>query len=444
LAAVPVVADRILARARRRFVVSTSLPLSRPLTRVVDRQDRVTITACQPLERGVIVNGRIETGVIYETPDGTLASDDGSAGFAELVELDAGCERAEAEGRVVPGSPVQADAGQGRLRLWHVVELQVVARARQDLELVTEVQGPGLETVEAPIMTDAVVGRGVATAMAETTSALPAPGVHVVDVRRGVELEDVSVTRGGVAVAAVVWSHVHYQGAGGLAHHCMARTRLALQVPVEGALPGHGAEVDLQATEGEVALGEDGGRFRDRVVVEAQAVVFKRQLVSAVTAVGGPGLRVNTVPLWVQRQVGSGRLALLQEGRAEFERPPRALVDSGAEAEVLRCEVLTDRVLCHGVVSFHLYYVDHEGLEQYHGEAVPFSTMVEVPGARPGMLATVRADASDHVVELGPGGTAVDFRLALTLQAEVALVGELAVVTGVQRERGAGPARTSR
>ncbi|MEW6523415.1 MAG: DUF3794 domain-containing protein [Bacillota bacterium] len=425
-------ADRVVSRQKPHLRVPAALVPSRPLERVVRRHDRVEIVRAEVTDGGVLVQGVITTVLQYEAEGGVVVSDSCTADFVHLVETGADGSAAQVRGRVVPGSPVYVEGQGTRVEFWHVVELETVVLDRAFLEVLTGVSGRAVATGSTVVEARQVVGSGRAVGLVELACDLQPRAGQLVEIQRAATPAGAHVVPGKVVVSADVNSHVHYVDEQGVEHYAVARGRGTVTVAVPGATPGMEPVLSVSASEGEESLSAGRDWFADRAVLEATVSVLEPRQVRLITGVTGEGISFRTELLRMEMPVARGHAGLLQTCIMEFDRPPRQVVQAEVEADTVHAQALDGKVLCQGVLSVHVYYVDNEGNEQYRGQALPFYVMVDALGCRASMEARARVVPDQHPLrETEDAGETLTLKAAVDVVVEVSEVVEVPVITAV-------------
>jgi hypothetical protein len=93
----------------------------------------------------------------------------------------------------------------------------------------------------------------------------------------------------------------------------------------------------------------------------------------------------------------------------QFTLPMRALKIKEIRADVTRVdvEVIQDKVIIQGVISKQVFFVGEDNIVHHFPEEMRFSGLVDVPGARPGMLVQVHPSIFNVIAILSPDGNQI-------------------------------------
>jgi len=81
--------------------------------------------------------------------------------------------------------------------------------------------------------------------------------------------------------------------------------------------------------------------------------------------------------------------------------------------------VLTDKVIVQGMVHKQLYFVAADDKTCHMSDNISFGDLVEIPGARPGMQASVTADIEETTAGLSPKGDSVIVKFVVKIGVNV-------------------------
>lgn len=92
--------------------------------------------------------------------------------------------------------------------------------------------------------------------------------------------------------------------------------------------------------------------------------------------------------------------------------------------------VLNDKVIVQGIVHKQLYFVATDDKTCHMSDNIPFRDLVEIPGARPGMQASVTADIEETTAGLSPKGDSVIVKFVVKIGVNVEDIVNINVVSG--------------
>ncbi len=105
----------------------------------------------------------------------------------------------------------------------------------------------------------------------------------------------------------------------------------------------------------------------------------------------------------------------------QFTLPMRALKIKEIRADVqgITVEVIPDKVIVQGIVAKQVFFVGEDNIVHHFPEQVRFSTLIDVPGARPGMLVQVHPRIFNIVAILSPDGNQIFQKVILDIDVTV-------------------------
>lgn len=101
-----------------------------------------------------------------------------------------------------------------------------------------------------------------------------------------------------------------------------------------------------------------------------------------------------------------------------------------ARVRDITTDVIQDKVIIQGIIHKQLFFVGNDMIVHHLAEDVPFSTFVDVPGARTGNNVFVRAEIEGVLFRLAPDGITVDQKVVVQLFVKVTETVQVNVVQG--------------
>lgn len=181
-----------------------------------------------------------------------------------------------------------------------------------------------------------------------------------------------------VEISGLICKHIYYVGRGGMIHYHAEDMPFVDVVMITGAEPGMDMEVHVNAHILNVAHRFERGELYQRVDMEVFVKVTMPEQLSVVINPTGPLLKVDRV-------VSEQTTPTVVSGETELEREAIKIVRIDAHLEDVSYETAEDQVMVEGIVHKDVYYVGCNNLQYRQVEKMPFSTVIPVPGAEPGM-----------------------------------------------------------
>lgn len=409
--------------------------------KVIDLQTSVAEAVGEVLAGTVLVEGALFQKIYYVAEDGLIHYQHAEFPFQKMVEVAGAGPGLQVQVTVRVRSVEYDLSGDGR-RLAEKLQLalQVKAARLVELEAMTDLMAPpGIEVRRDLVRVDRVVGRGQGRSRESGMIRLPAPGGRLVKVAAVIEDLQSQVLHGQVLVEGTVREQVFFT-TGGTAYHQEEEVPFTCVLDVPGAEPGMLARAQARVEEVAPDPGAEGPEVAQEVVVAVTVRVTEGRALEVVTALDGPGLTVERRRLTVERLVGQGAAQLMLQKKAVLVSRALGIVRVVGSIQDLICEVIPDQVIVQGRFHQQVLFIDRHKVERHQTEDVPFSQLVEVPGALPGMAADVEARVKHLSHSLLPEGGGFAEKAVIDLAVWVVERAELSVVTGVAGGPAAGTA----
>jgi hypothetical protein len=257
-----------------------------------------------------------------------------------------------------------------------------------------------------------------------TRAQLPVAAIKVRNVEGQVVNLVAEIIPNKVIIQGVVQEQLFFVGTDGLVHHLADEAPLITFVDLPGAQPGMNAHVTAVIEEILAELAPDGLSIVKKIIIE----IFLK-----VTETVQMGLAPGTGPLLLLDQVvGEGAAQTVIENDLILASPALKINEASGTIQDLTSEVSNDKVIIQGILNVQLFLVDAEHRGGHQAEDLPFSVIIDLPGAVPGMTARVQPRLEGLFVEL----------IAPTVLRQKAILKFLVKVTEAVRENvtlGEGP-----
>lgn len=242
-------------------------------------------------------------------------------------------------------------------------------------KVVEEVQLRPMPGSGPVLLLQEVVGEGIAQTLSENFVTLDIPAVKVDEIRGELREITTEVIPGKVIVQGVIHKQIFFVDTEGVSRHQAEDVGFSVFVDIPGAAPGMNVQIEPRI---ETILFEllDPTTLRQKVVVEVFVKVTTAVQFQA--ALGeGPLVRVPEV-------VGTGEGQILRRDVVALERPAAKIREIVASLQELREHVIPGKVILQGVIHKQIFFIGLDDIEYHQAENVPFSLMVDIPGASPG------------------------------------------------------------
>lgn len=408
--------------------------------KVIDVQCRVADLTARALAGAVLLEGRLFEQIYYVAEDGLIHYQHAEQPFQRSLEVPAD-PGVNAHGQASVRSLEHELTRDGRLLLQKIcLRLGVRVTRSVDLEVVTDLPArPGMDVERDLVRVDQVIGAAFTRTLEKGTARLPVPATAVVKVVAAVEDLRPQVLHGQVLVEGVVREQIFY-ASGGTSFHQEAEIPFSIVLDVAGAEPGMQAQGEGRVEEASARLGPDGREVEREILLGVRVRVTDPRTLRLVTAVSGPGLEVAERRLKVDRLVGSTRVQMMLQKKVTLVSRALGIARVVGSVQDLQCEVIPDQVIVQGRFHQQVFFVDRQKIERHQTEDLPFTHLVDLPGALPGMAAEVQPRVKHLSHALAPEGNAFAEKIVVDLEVRVAEAVDLSVVTGVRLPGASGAA----
>lgn len=435
---------------------SLKLDLATEVT--LDRPYAATIKGVQPfleIHRAHQVNGQfwlkgeMRWEILYVGTDGRIYLKETASSFQRAYvtgfRSGAGTEglRTE-EGSSVPHLLVGVDPGPPLVsyQLEHFLGLRYGRRAKLQTEVLLRVSiwretGPASPSPftlsKRTVRVDQLIGEATKEIMVESQVELEHSSEAIIQIHCRTPQVTPTLAEDHVMVEGVVTQQVYYTGKG-LVYSQRTDVPFSALIDLPGVneLMTPAVSVTVQGLETELEPGSR--RLLERVILSFRVKVTQSLEVEVVTDLDWPGreLNVSRAQLKAKVVVGQG----MAEVMLEDERPLLVPVDGVLRGTFLppgeiKTDVLENQVILEGNILGELTLAAKDGLQYQESLSLPFSEMLSLAGARPGMMALPRVKVTDTQWETDAKGEKTHLNVTLQMEATVVEETGLEVLTEV-------------
>lgn len=228
------------------------------------------------------------------------------------------------------------------------------------------------------IKADVVIGENTAAVVATAEVLLTRPAVKVREVRTTVGEVTAEVMPDHVSITGNVKSQVFFVSSDQVARHQAVEFPFSAIVEVAGAEPGMNVDVTAQVVRVDKSLTRNGTAVQLRAILQIFAKVTETAQVSVEVLPTGPLVRTFRV-------IGEKTAQVLVEDTARLPLRAIKVQDVDCSVKDVTFEVLTHKVVVNGIVHKQVFFVSTDDVLRHFPEDIPFSCVIDVPGAQPGM-----------------------------------------------------------
>jgi len=370
-------ADVVIGEDVAETAVDQTIYLEYPASMVADIQARITELECEVLEDQVVITGTVHKQIFYVGPENRVyhqAEDVLFSAVATIPGAQPGMDSQvhptvqNVEYRLIGPLPST------ELRQRVILVFFVKVTQPQQLDVILGTTGP-LYKVQR------VVCEESSGAVVESVMELPFPAEKVRAVHAVVSDYTASTAEDQVIIEGVVHAQCFYISAfDQMEYHESEDVPFTAVVSVEGVQPGQNVDTDISVAR--VSWTLDGDELHQRVVLSIFVKVTETAQTMLCTDPCGPLIKVGRV-------AGENTEQVIVEDQVCLDVPAKKVQDILAFVTTLRHEVLDGKVVVEGTVHKQIYFVGPNDVVCHQSVDVPFSAVVEVPGAEPGMAVQV-------------------------------------------------------
>ncbi|NLG83997.1 MAG: DUF3794 domain-containing protein [Firmicutes bacterium] len=361
-------AEVVVGENTRQVLVESTVTLGRPAVKIRNITATVRDLTTEVIEGKVIVQGVIHKQIFFVGEDNIVHHQPEDVSFSTFVEI-----LGAAPGLNVEVEPSISHIGFTLLNpttLHQKVVLELFVK-------VTETQQLNVLAGTGPLVRlDQVIGENTRQELIEQEVTLGTPAVKITEIRATVREITTDVIEDKVIVQGVIHKQIFFVGEDNVERHQAEEVEFSTFVDIPGAVSGMDVEV-VPTVEFVDFILLSPTTLLEKVVVEffvkvTQSIQFNVAL--------GPGALLK-----VEEVVGENTTQILAESTLTLNRPAVKIREIVARVNEITTEVIEDKVIVQGIIHKQIFYIGEENVEFHQAEDVPFSTFVEIPGARPGM-----------------------------------------------------------
>lgn len=185
-----------------------------------------------------------------------------------------------------------------------VLEATVSIVSHQQVEVITNVIGEGITLERILVETLLVVNENTVTLDVPSTVELDPPAASITEITLNVAEATPTVEEDAVEIVGTIEKVVVYQGTDGQSHTVEELVPFAVTVPVPGATPEMGAQINIEVIDLAAELSPDGTVLTQTITLEIFVKVDILVELFVVTAVSGPGIEEVITETLVLQVVG--------------------------------------------------------------------------------------------------------------------------------------------
>lgn len=469
--------DQVIGEDKTQTVVegTITLPNGKPdIQQVISAHAALDTESIETdiIDNKVIVEGKIDVNVMYvgDVPEGTQPVHfvESSVDFSFFVKIPGA--RKDMDVRVKARIEhdhhdhhdhhdrfvmVSFDPNRPReIKVRIIVEFFVKVTKREKLEIVVDATGPAdLQVLKKSLCIDDVVGEGREQAIVKSDVSVPEEKPDILDIVRvegKVQDTDTKVIHDKVIIEGTLDVGVLYVASVPETEPQQPVHFMEAEIPFTQFVEVPGAREDMSKYV-KVRVEHIKGRRKDARTVTVEAIlkmrakVFETKTLDVVVDIFSPSekLEVEKVLIKVDQVIGEDENEIVVKETLSVppEKPPiEQIFKSKAKDEVTEYDIIDDKIIVEGSLTLEtLYVADVTGtpgvpLQPLHfmEHEIPFTTFVEIPGAREDMTVDFDIDVEHVSSKEDPNDNRkFEVRIVIGLEAKVTKMIQLEVVENV-------------
>ncbi len=386
--------DKVIGETEVKKIIDTTVTLPMVAKKIFDVVASVTNLQGEVRQDGVLVTGTIRKQLFIVDEGDLVRHVSEEIPFREFVPVEGARPRLNAQVRatiidietrlIEDGSKVQQEI---------LLEIFVKVTEKEQIEVVTGVEGgpKDLKVEKKLLKVDSVVGEDTVSEVVKNVAQLPITAqkiFQVVGEARDVEAE---VREDQVVVRGIVHKQIFLVDEKDLVRHVAEDVPFKVVVPIQGASPGFGVQVDVKAIVDRFELVDPPGReLRQTIVLDVFVKVTEMLQLDVVVDVEGTGIEAVKKLFKVEQVVADVVEKTVVESKVKLPMKAEKIFRILTDIINVETEIVNGRVIVRAVLHKQLFFVDKKGYLRHVREDVPFQIVAAVPDAEPGMNVQLR------------------------------------------------------
>lgn len=368
----------------------SDLTLDLPAIRVRDIDAIITDLETEVIRDKVIIQGTLHKQIFYVGEDNIIHHQSEEKDFSYYIDIP-GAE---------PGMDVMLEPSVENVvfrltfegaRLNHKIILQFFVKVLSQQQLI-------VETGKGPLVkAERVIGENTGQAMLMTEIFLATQALEIIETSAEVIDLKTEVVDDKVLVQGVLHKQLFYIGEDKVEHHQVEDMPFNEFIDIPGAEEGMNVQLHSSVEYVRQKLNPDGTKVTQEIILELFVKVTEDIQINIAT--GDDSL------VMLPEVIGENVKQFLSESKLKLNQSVINIKDITATFEDVSAVVINDRVVVQGIINKQIIYTGENNIEQHQAENTPFTTFVDVIGARPGMSVDVLPSVTYIKHELEEGGT---------------------------------------
>ena len=376
-------AEVVIGENTRQVLVESNVVLNQPAIKVRNITATIRDLTTEVIAGKVVIQGVVHKQIFFVGQDNVVHHQAEDLNFSTFVEV-FGAE---------PGLNVEVEPG-----IEHVAFVLIsptLLHQKVVLELfvkVTETRQINVVTGSGPLVRlDQVIGENTRQELIENQITLAVAAIKVTEIRASVKDITTDVIDNKVIIQGVLHKQIFFVGEDNIERHQGEDIEFSTFVDIPGAVTGMDVEV-IPTVEFVDFLLLSPTVLQQKVVIEFFVKVTQSVQLNVAL---GPGALLK-----LEEVIGKNTTQILTESTVTLNQPAIKIREIVARVVDVTTEVIEDKVIIQGFIHKQIFFISEDNIEFHQAEDVPFSTFVDVIGARPGMNVHVEPIIETVIFEL--------------------------------------------
>ncbi|MGE5550841.1 MAG: DUF3794 domain-containing protein [Bacteroidota bacterium] len=376
-------AEVVIGENTRQVLVESNIVLNQPAIKVRNITAAIQNLTTEVIAGKVVIQGVVHKQIFFVGQDNVVHHQSEDLNFSTFVEV-FGAE---------PGLNVEVEPS-----IEHVAFVLInptLLHQKVVLELfvkVTETRQINVLTGSGPLVRlDQVIGENTRQELIENQITLAVAAIKVTEIRASVKDITTDVIDNKVIIQGVLHKQIFFVGEDNIERHQGEDIEFSTFVDIPGAVAGMDVEV-IPTVEFVDFLLLNPCLLQQKVVIEFFVKVTQSVQINVAL---GPGALLK-----LEEVIGENTTQILSESTVTLNQPAIKIREIVAKVVDLTTEVIEDKVIIQGFIHKQIFFINEENIEFHQAEDVPFSTFVDIIGARPGMNVHVEPIIETVIFEL--------------------------------------------
>ena len=376
-------AEVVVGKNTRQVLVESNVTLTQPAIKVRNITAVIQNLTTEVISGKVVIQGVVHKQIFFVGADNVVRHQAEDLSFSTFVEI-FGAE---------PGLNVEVEPS-----IEHVAFILItptVLHQKVVLELfvkVTETRQINVVTGSGPLVRlDQVIGENTRQELIENQITLNVPAIKVTEIRATVRDITTDVIENKVIIQGVVHKQIFFVGEDDIERHQAEDIEFSTFVDIPGAVTGMDVQVVPTVEFVDFVL-QSATVLQQKVVIEFFVKVTQSVQLNVAL---GPGALLK-----LEEVIGKNTTQLLVESNVTLNQPTIKIREIVARVTEVTTEVIEDKVIIQGFIHKQIFFISEDNVEFHQAEDVPFSTFVDIMGARSGMNVHVEPVIETVIFEL--------------------------------------------